>query len=427
MDYTKYKIYIHVLIIVIILVLFTFIFVKRILIADLYHPIDKEHKIIYFGQTLDLENNDISINYSKGFQLAFQSVNRNGGINGYKLKIILYNDKYESSIALTNAKLLIDYYNVLALIGTFGTPTTVEILNECIKSRPIPLIGPFSSSPIIRKIFNKYLILLLGLTKLELDAITKNMIKNNVTNMSIIYQNDSYGIATYTALVQYILNQNLNINIISTGKYERNSVDLENTYKTLFNVKEPYNYDEYKNSTTLNQMQSVLIIASEKQIPYILAELKRIKPSLYLYYTFFAGTNISNYAYLDKYNSDNIYQTLLGPYLDMQNKYPDLYKKLQEEINYFHTTRPLSTKIVDTQSLYQGFYTGLLIVDVLKKFDNFDKLDRETFINMFYKTQNFDINGLKIGPFIENKSNSGLNYISLNKIQNKTLVFIESS
>ncbi len=174
-------------------------------------------------------------------------------------------------------------------------------------------------------------------------------------------------------------------------------------------------------------MQSVLIIASEKQIPYILAELKRIKPSLYLYYTFFAGTSTSNYAYLDKYNSDNIYQTLLGPYLDMQNKYPDLYKKLQEEINYFQTNHPLTPKIIDTQSLYQGFYTGLLIVDVLNKFDNFDKLDRETFINMFYKTQNFDINGLKIGPFIENKSNSGLNYISLNKIQNKTLVFIESS
>jgi hypothetical protein len=427
MEYTKYKIYIHIFIIIIILVLFTFIFVKRILITDLYHPIDKDHKIIYFGQTLDLENNDISIDYSRGFQLAFQSVNRLGGINGYKLKIILYNDKYESSIALTNAKLLIDYYNVLALIGPFGTPTTIEILNECIKGRPIPLIGPYSSSPIIRKMFNKYLILLLGSAKLELEIITKNMIKNKVTNISIIYQNDSYGIATYTALIQYILKNNLNINIISTGKYERNSVDLENTYKTLFNVKDPFNYDEYKNSTTLNQIQSVLIISSEKQIPYILAELKRIKPSLYLYYTFFAGTNTSNYAYLDNYNSDNIYQTLLGPYNDMQSKYPDLYKKLQEETNYFQTTHPLLPKIVDTQSLYQGFYTGLLIVDVLKKFDNFENLDRETFINMFYNTQNFDISGLKIGPFIENKSNTGINYVSLNKIQNKSLSFIESS
>ncbi len=427
MDYTKYKIYIHIFIIITILVLFTFLFVKRILITDLYHPIDKDHKIIYFGQTLDLENNDISIHYSKGFQLAFQSVNRLGGINGYKLKIILYNDKYESSIALTNAKLLIDYYNVLALIGPFGTPTTVEILNECIKGRPIPLIGPFSSSPIIRKMFNKYLILLLGSTNLEIKTITDNMIKNNVTNMSIIYQNDSYGIATYTALVQYILKNNLNINIVSTGKYERNSVDLENTYKTLFNVKDPFNYDEYKNSTTLNQIQSVLIVSSEKQIPLFLAELKRIKPSLYLYYTFFAGTNTSNYTYLNNYNSDNIYQTLLGPYNDIQSKYPDLYKKLQDETNYYQTNYPLLPKIVDTQSLYQGFYTGLLIVDVLKKFDNFENLNRESFINMFYNTQNFDISGLKIGPFIEDKSNTGINYVSLNKIQNKSLVFIESS
>jgi hypothetical protein len=77
--------------------------------------------------------------------------------------------------------------------------------------------------------------------------------------------------------------------------------------------------------------------------------------------------------------------------------------------------------------LYQGFYTGLLIIDVLKKFNNFDNLTRENFINMFYSTQNFDIYGLKVGPFIEDKSNTGINYVSLNKIQNKKLVFIESN
>jgi hypothetical protein len=396
------------------------------LISDLYHPIDKDNKIIYFGQTLDLENNDLSSDYSKGFQLAFQSINRTGGIHDYKLKIILYNDKYESSIALKNAKMLIDYYNVLALIGPFGTPTTIEILNECIKGRPIPLIGPYSSSPIIRKNFNKNLILLLGSAKLELEVIIANIIKNNLTNISIIYQNDSYGITTYTSLVQYILNKNLNINIVSSGKYERNSLDLENTYKTLFNVKDPFNYDEYKNSQTVDKIQAVIIITSEKQIPLFLAELKRIKPSLYLYYTFFSGTNTSNYYHLDNYNSDNIYQTLLGIYSDIESKYPELYKKLQEEINYYQTTRPLIPKIVPTQSLYQGFFTGLLIVDVLKKFDNFKNIDRETFIDMFYKIQNFDIYGLKIGPFTENKTNQGITYVSLNKIQNKSLSIIET-
>jgi hypothetical protein len=427
MDYKNYKVYIHVFIIIFILALFTFIFVKKILIADLYHPIDKEHKVIYFGQTLDLENNEISIDYSKGFQLAFQSINRIGGINDYKLKIILYNDKYESSIALTNGKLLIDYYNVLALIGTFGTPTTIEILNECIKNRPIPLIGPYSSSPLIRKMFNKYLILLLGSAILEIEMIAQHMIKNNITYISVIYQNDSYGIATYVALNKYILNKNLNINIISTGKYERNSIHLDDTYKSLFNVTDPYNYEEYKNSQTLSKIQSILIISSEKQIPLFLAELKRIKPSLFLYYTFFAGTNPLNYMYLDNYNSDNIYQTLLGPYLDLESKYPNLYNKLDEEIKYFEDRNKKISKINKTQSLYQGFYTGLLIIDVLKKFNNFDNLTRENFINMFYSTQNFDIYGLKVGPFIEDKSNTGINYVSLNKIQNKKLVFIESN
>jgi len=110
-----------------------------------YESVDKKNKIIYFGQTLDLSNNKVSINYSQGYELAFNSINRIGGINGYKLKIILYDDKYEPELAYKNSKILVDYFNVLALIGPFGTPTTLSILNNTIKERPIPVIAPFSA------------------------------------------------------------------------------------------------------------------------------------------------------------------------------------------------------------------------------------------------------------------------------------------
>ena len=47
----------------------------------------------------------------------------------------MYDDKYEPTLSISNSKILVDYFNVLALIGSFGTPTTVAILNETIKNR----------------------------------------------------------------------------------------------------------------------------------------------------------------------------------------------------------------------------------------------------------------------------------------------------
>ncbi len=152
-------------------------------------------KNIYFGQTLDLEYNLSSLQYFKGFELAFQSVNRKNGINGYKVNIVLLNDKYEKNLAIANANLLVDYYDVLALIGTFGTPTTVGIIENVSEKKNVPLIGPFSGSTLIRSKFNKNLILTSGSLLDEYNLVFKMLKNNNITNIGFIYQNDDYGIS----------------------------------------------------------------------------------------------------------------------------------------------------------------------------------------------------------------------------------------
>ena len=394
------------------IVILTIIFIKKIYVTDLYKSIDHQKKIIYFGQTLDLDN-EISGNYSVGFQLAFQCINRNGGVNGYKLNIILYNDKYEPVLASNNAKILVDYFNVLALIGTFGTPTTVSILNDTIKSRPIPLIGPFTASTVYRTEFNKYLIIMNSSFHSEFKLNFEHMKENNIKNIGIIYQNDIYGSSFYNSFIENIIMKNTNINIISTGTYERNSVDLDKCYQTLFNIKNPYDYSEVLNSDNLKKIDAVILFVTEKQISRILGYLKRIKPSIFIYYNFFVGNLNINYKDLDNYNRENIYQTLLTP-VELSQNYPILYKKIKEEIDIYQKNNNIV--IHESQTLYQGFYTGLLISEVLKKFKNFKKLNRENFIETFYNIQNFDIYGLKIGPFIDNKSNIGFNKAFLNKI-----------
>lgn len=389
----------------------------RYLRLNIYEPIDLKKKLIFFGQTCDLENNKVSIDYSVGFQLAFNKINSNGGINGYKLKIILLNDKYETELSIKNAKLLIDYYNVLSLIGSFGTPTTVGILTDVIQDRPIPLIAPFSGGSAFRKKFNKNLIIMNASFYAEFILLCEHLINNKYFNISIIYQNDIYGQYSYYAFVDYFTDKKYPFNIISTGTHERNSKNIDDCLKDVFNVKNNYDYSEYNDSNLFfNKIQAVIIITAEKEIASLLVQLKKIKPSLAIYYNSFVGTNKANLQYLKLYNNDNIYQTLLSN--KNLNNYPILNNELLHEIEIYNKLN--NKNINDTNaSLIQGFYNGLMIGKVLENFKyNMKDLNRESFINMFYKLKDIYIYDFKIGPFIMDKNNEGILYAELNKLQN---------
>lgn len=408
----KEKLGILVLIIIIVCVLVYFIL--RFLNLGIYEAIDHNKKIIIFGETCDLENNQVSKDYSLGYQLAFDHINRNGGINGYTLKIILLNDKYEPELAIKNAKLLIDYYNVLAVIGTFGTPTSVGIINEAIKDRPVPLIGPFSAGTSYRQYFNKYLILMNTSFYAEFQLLIKSLLKNSYKNISIIFQNDIYGNYFYNALIDYNLQNNHPFDIVSSGKYERNSDDLDGCFKSLFGVENPYNYKEYT-SDKIEKMQAVVIFAAEKEISSIIGQLKKMKPSVAVYYNFFVGTRQSNLEYLKYENKDNIYQTLLSH--NELNDYPELNDIMNKEVKTYNDTTIKKIEQINS-SFIQGFYTGLMIGKVLEKFkDDMTKLNRESLTNMFYEMKTIDVYGFPIGPFVMGKNNEGVRYAELNKLQ----------
>ena len=393
----------------------------RYLKINIYESIDYKKKLILFGQTCDLENNKVSIDYSIGFQLAFNKINSNGGINGYKLKIILLNDKYEPTLSIKNAKLLIDYYNVLSLIGTFGTPTTVSILTDVIQDRHVSLIAPFSAGTSYRDPFNKNIIIMNASFYAEFILLCENLINNKYFNVSIIYQNDIYGQYFYHAFVDYFTEKKYPFNIISTGTHERNSNDIDGCLKQLFNVANQYDYSEYNNRNTIyNKIQAVIVFSSEKEIDTILVQLKKIKPSIAIYYNFFVGINKANLQYLKLYNTDNIYQTLLSN--KNLNNYPILNKELLHEVQRYNEVNDKKIDDINT-SLMQGFYVGLMIGKVLENFKhNMHDLNRESFINMFYTLKDIHIYDFKIGPFIIGKNNVGIIYSELNKLQ-KDLTF----
>jgi hypothetical protein len=402
----------YIIMTIILIILFYLLYtINKIITIDVYKEINYKDKFIFFGQTCDLENNQVSIDYSLGFQLAFYHINEKGVLDGYKLKIILLNDQYETNLAIINAKLLVDYYHVLALFGSFGTPTTVGIFNNVIKDRPIPLIAPFSAGNSYRKIFNKYRIYMNTDFYVEFDLLLESLLKNNYKNISILYQNDIYGSYFYNAFVDYTLKKNIKINIISSGHYERNSDDLDNSFKSIFNISNPYNYKEYTKNK-IESIEAIILFAAEKEISSYLGVLKKIKPSIAIYYNFFTGNQKSNLEYLKYLNKDNIYQSLLSKNI---NNFPKLNNVFKTEIKKYNKINKSIIKETSS-SMMQGFYTGLMIGNVLNNFKTIKEVNRETFIDMFYKMKYINVYDFTIGPFIMNKSSEGIKYGELNKL-----------
>jgi ABC-type branched-subunit amino acid transport system substrate-binding protein len=325
----------------------------------------------------------------------------------------LLNDSYEPEQAVKNAKLLIDYYNVLAIVGVFGTPTTISILEHAIGERPIPLIGPYTASMSIRRQFNPYLITTNPGFSMEFDLVTENLLQNSFHNISILYQDDMYGHIFYTSYVNYIIKNNLHINIVSTGKYERNSDDLENTMRTLFGNNHPYDYASYKKEDT-NKAQAIMVFSAEKEISSILGIIKTISPKMAVYYNSFVGNDKKNIEYLDDKDKTNVYQTL-STHTNL-DEYPQMKKILMDELRD-HNEKDIRMEHTTTSSLIQGFYSGLMIGKVLQNFKNMRELNRKTFLDMFYAMRTINVYGLEMGPFVAQENNEAIRYAELNQLQ----------
>lgn len=415
-------------IIIIILLIMIVLIIKTNLSEKSSGQHQKSKKNIYFGQTIDLDGNLVAKEYFKGFQLAFQSVNRKGGINGYIINIVLLNDKYNKDIALANANLLVDYYDVLALIGLFGTTTIVNVLDSVVIRKNIPLIAPFSGSSSLRNTFTKNLILTNGSNNEEFSLLFKLLKKKNIKNIGIIHQNDEYGYSYLTSFINQIIVRNEQLNILTAVSYKRESINLYQTYQDLFDIKKPYLINNKGEQKNIDKLEAVILFCTETQISNILGTLKKINPSLLIYYGFFIGDNKSNYKVVGN-NTNNVYQSLLS--YNIEKKFPIMYKKFLEEIEY-HNLNPELDEITGiskinnfSSTLYQGFYSGLLIIEVLKSFKSLDNIKREDFINKFYEIKNFKIYDMNFGPFIINSNNVGINYSSINKIVNKELITID--
>ncbi|RZJ24658.1 MAG: ABC transporter substrate-binding protein [Haliea sp.] len=127
-----------------------------------------------------------------GQQMAFDEVNRRGGIAGRRIRLVQLDDAFDPKRTLENARQLVEQQDVLALFGTVGTAQTAAVL-PYIAEKHVPLISAYSGSPALRVQPNPYFFTTQASYADELIKMVRNLRSVQATRIAVVYQNNDFG------------------------------------------------------------------------------------------------------------------------------------------------------------------------------------------------------------------------------------------
>ena len=180
---------------------------------------------ILIGQSAALSGpaEELGKEMKSGAEAYFDAINKSGGINGRKIKLISLDDGYEPDKAAANTKKLIAEDKVLALFGFVGTPTSNAALPIFTEAK-VPFIGAFTGAQSLREPFNRYVFNVRASYFDETEQIVGHLVQQGIKKIAIFYQNDAYGKAGLAGVERAMKGRMLTI--AATATVERNTTDV---------------------------------------------------------------------------------------------------------------------------------------------------------------------------------------------------------
>jgi len=167
----------------------------------------------------------------KGSMVYFNKVNKAGGVNGRKVRVISYDDGYEPKSTVEQTKKLLQQDTVFALFGYVGTPTSSAVL-PLINEARIPFWGPFTGAEFLRTPVNRHIFNVRGSYFDEAETQVQYLTeKRGIKRIAIFYQNDAYGLAVKGGILKALKKRNLDL--AGEGTYERNTEDVSTALAAL--------------------------------------------------------------------------------------------------------------------------------------------------------------------------------------------------
>jgi ABC-type branched-subunit amino acid transport system substrate-binding protein len=151
-----------------------------------------------------------------------EHINKNGGVNGKRIKIIAYDDGYNPAPAVRNTIKLVDSDNVFLLFDYVGTPTVTRILPVLKSNRDkhIHLFFPFTGAqPHRQPPYDEFVFNLRASYQQETGGLVDNLVAIGRKRIAVFYQVDAYGRSGWdgvrTTLGRY------GLKIVSEATYRR--------------------------------------------------------------------------------------------------------------------------------------------------------------------------------------------------------------
>jgi ABC-type branched-subunit amino acid transport system substrate-binding protein len=190
---------------------------------------------ILLGQSAPLTGPaaQLGIQFQQGARLAFNIANARGGVNGRTIELRTLDDGYEPVRCQANTQTLLGE-DVLALFGYIGTPTSLVALPLATAAK-VPFIAPFTGAQALREPFNRYAFHVRASYFDETARIVNQVTQVGMKRVAVFHQNDSYGQAGLDGVSRAL--KALQLEILATGKVERNSTDVAAAVSSILKSK----------------------------------------------------------------------------------------------------------------------------------------------------------------------------------------------
>lgn len=160
-----------------------------------------------------------------GFQIWINEINQTGGINGRKIRLVVYDDGGSPQEALAAVRRLVEQDKVFALVAGSTSGATLPVI-PLISRAKIPFIASISSNRRLLDPFSRYMFRIYANEIAQSQGIVDWAVSNNgVKRPAMIYTSNDYGIGGEEAVSQRLQGK-FGLKLIAAERYNSGDQDF---------------------------------------------------------------------------------------------------------------------------------------------------------------------------------------------------------
>ena len=330
---------------------------------------------IVFGQSASFSGDTwvAGIDYRAGILSAFKEVNDQGGVNNRTLRLVSLDDQYIATNVPANVAQLLREPNLLALVGFTGSSPSVVGATLATAAK-MPYVGALTGTPDIRRAQDTYVINLRSgyvdgvVTMLKL-LVEKKLYKR----ISLVYQNDSFGIPAKVAITAAMENMKLSL----AGLHAYTSAATEN-------------FDARAAEVWAKRPQGIVMFTAIGFFKPLVLALKRVTNEGI---TFVTGSWMNNdvrdfLVATPSIDPTNFYQTQVVPH--------PLSTTSNISADYRRAIRAYDGRTAYDYVSLEGYALGRFLIEALWRTL---AVTPAAFLDAIYRTKMFDLDEMLAGPY----------------------------